>query len=335
MAITIRDVATAAGVSPMAVSKVLHDRGANVRVGVDTAIRIRKAAEELGYQPNSLARSFRNRRTNTIGLVYERASMFEDTTGYFTSLFNGVAKAAFAEDFSLTICPKFMNAADQPIVHDGRFDGLLWCQVNLRAKIQEAIDRMPIPVVMMHAPIGSISAPASFTADNRQGISLAVNHLVELGHRRIAFVIDRFNVATAEGVERTEAFFQAMEGHGLSPVKYVWSFDARELSEWKQDPIRATGLICFSEHLGASTIFKCQELSVRVPEELSVVGFDSTPFCDTTRPRLTSIKQPIFEMSFDATQMLLNLILNGPQESRSRVYPCGFDVRESTAPPVI
>lgn len=333
MSVTIREVATAAGVSPMSVSKVLHDRGSNVRVGAETAARIRAVAKELGYQPNSLARSFRNRKTNTIGIVYERSSMFGDTTGYFTTLFNGVTQAAFAQDFSLTICPKFMNVGTKMINHDGRFDGLLWCQVNTSSAVAETIAKMPIPVVVMHAPIGSIQAPALFTADNRQGIWLGVQHLVSLGHRRIGFVTDPFNIHTTEGLERRRAFEESMLSQGLEPTIYQWSYDASELRDWQTDPNRATAIITFSEHLGVSAILKCAELGIRVPEDLSIVGFDSTAFCETTRPRLTSIRQPIFEMGFAATNKLLSLIENGVAEFQNYVYPCGFDVRESTGPP--
>lgn len=314
----------------MSVSKVLHDRGTNVRVGSSTAAKIRAAAKELGYQPNSLARSFRNRKTDTIGLVYETFTLQDGAIGYFSDLLAGITSVTFEHDFSLTICPKLWNASETGIIHDGRFDGLLWCQVNLRERVAETIGRLPIPVVALHAPEGSLTGVSTFSSDGAHGLELAVDHLYQIGHRRIAFLIDDFNEQTAEGKVRMDGFHRAMASRGLKGQTFAASIGVMDCEGWLKGPNRPSAVITFSEALGVDLVRAAPNWGIRIPQDLSIVAFDSTTICESTHPRLTAIHQPIRKMVTDATKLLLSLIDGAEDPRRHFSYPCGFDVREST-----
>lgn len=314
----------------MSVSKVLHDRGTNVRVGSSTAAKIRAAAKELGYQPNSLARSFRNRKTDTIGLVYETFTLQEGAIGYFSDLLAGITAVTFEHDYSLTICPKLWNASETGIIHDGRFDGLLWCQVNLRERVAEAIGRLPIPVVVLHAPEGALDGVSTFASDVDHGPELAVDHLYRLGHRRIAFLIDDFNEETAEGKGRQNGFNRAMAQRGLKGETVSVTIGVGECEAWLKSKTRPSAVISFSEALGVDLVRTAPSWGIRIPHDLSIVAYDSTTICEATHPRLTAIHQPIRTMAADATKLLLSLIDGAEDPRRHFSYPCGFDVREST-----
>jgi DNA-binding LacI/PurR family transcriptional regulator len=106
-----------------------------------------------------------------------------------------------------------------------------------------------------------------------------------------------------------------------------------ELADFMKQAERHTALITFSERQAASILCRAESLGISIPKDLSIIGFDSTAYCDTTRPRLTSISQPIEQMAMDATNVLISIIEAERYPSRSVTYPCGLDIRESTARP--
>jgi LacI family transcriptional regulator len=332
-AATIRDVAAVVGVSPMAVSKVLHGKGSNVRVGAETAERIRAAARELRYQPNHLARSLRSRRTQTIGLVFEHFDRLGDDNAYYLQLLNGVMSVTFPAEYTLAICPKLLKVSDHGAISDGRFDGILWCKPNFTPETLEGLRHSSLPVVMMHAPPESVPGMAAYCADNETALPLAVKHLVDLGHRRIAFVVDSMNLPTVEAQARAQAFCDASKEMGVDGDILVWSYEAEALDAYRDSDRPHTAIVTFSDYHAGKILKAALDRGIRVPEDLSVIGFDSSPFCETTTPRLTSLSQPVQEMARDATLHLLALIDNGPPVPPPAPYACDLDVRDSTAPP--
>ena len=320
----------------MAVSKVLHGKGATVRVSLEKAAHIRRVAEELRYQPNHLARSFRSKRTHTIGLVFEHFQKIGDRTGYFGQLLNGVMSATFPGDFSLTICPKLIRNSSTGAIFDGRFDGIVWCKPDLSDETRLAIQNAPVPIVALHVTPNEIPGVPTFCCDNQEALRLAVAHLKELGHQKIAFAIDKDNRDSVEALARIDAFFSAMSKAALpcSPSDLlVWHHDGQDLSDYWARGGCHTAMICFSESHAVSLLKEADQLGIQVPSELSVIGFDSTSFCETTTPRLTAISQPVEQMAFEATQFLLSAIDGEISPLRHFIYPCALDLRESTARP--
>jgi LacI family transcriptional regulator len=307
-----------------------------VRVSKDKAEVIRKVAEELRYQPNHLARSFRSKRTNTIGLVFEQFQGLGDRTGYFSQLLNGVMTATFPRDYSLTICPMLIRNSSSGAMFDGRFDGIVWCKPDMTPETQEAIEKSPIPVVALHVTPHDTPSVSSFCCDNDTALELAIEHLAELGHRQIAFAIDVWNKNSVEAKARIGAFFNSMHRNGLSATPedlLVWDHEGADLQAYWEGSKRHSAFVCFSESHAVSLIKECERLGIRVPEDLSIIGFDSTSMCETTTPRLTAISQPVERMAFEATQFLLSAIDGEQLAPLNVIYPCGLDLRESTARP--
>lgn len=322
----------------MAVSAVLNGTGKNVKVSTEKADLIRKIALELRYRPNHLARSFRSSRTNMVAVVFQHFDRLGEERPYYPQLLNGVMAALFPSDCALALCPKLILGSDAGSISDGRFDGVLWCRPDIDEESVEAIKSSSVPVVMMHAPPGSIPGIPTFCVDNDSAMRAVVKHLKELGHQRLAFVIDPVNQHTMEGCARRDAFLTIALGSGLAPDVLVWDEECRDAIHYKNADAPHTALVCFSDTLAGRVLAACQRDGVSVPDDVSVVGFDSSSFCEGTKPRLTSVNQPVEWMALQATTHLLDLIrerIEGTPSAPtvSSIYDCGLDVRDSTAPP--
>ena len=339
MRTTIRDVAKLAGVSAMAVSAVLNGTGKNVTISPEKAERIRQAAEELQYHTNHLARSFRTKRTGQIGVVFQQFSRVGADHPYHSSIINGIVQALFPKDYTLSLCPKLSNSGAAGFMADGRFDGILWCRPNFDESSLKAIQGINLPIVMMHVPPGLISGVPTFCADNDGAMRQVVSHLVSLGHERIAFVIDPVSVKSVEGQARANALLTAaLRAELPKPDVIVLGVDHSVLARYGKPNAPHTALICFSDELAGFVLKSCADYGVSVPGDVSVVGFDSSPFCETTTPRLTSVNQPVEQIALAATNHLLTLIQQAEEGSpksptTASVYECGLDVRDSTSRP--
>lgn len=323
----------------MAVSVVLNGAGGSkVTVTAEKAERIREAARELHYQPNHLARSFRNNRTGQVAVVFQNFFYFRPESSYRGDVMNGVMDALFPHDYTLSLCPKLMRHGNPVFVSDGRFDGVLWCRPDLSEEDAAALQFATVPVVMMHAPPGTVLGVPTFSADNDGAMRRVVAHLLSLSHERLAFVIDPVSEQSVEGHARGEALRAAARRAGLpEPETLVLGSDHSILARYAKSDAPHTALVCFSDELAGFVLTSCEQLGVKVPRDVSVIGFDSSPLCNNTRPRLTSVVQPVQRMAFEATTHLLSLIRaaeegNPPSAAISTLYDCGLDVRESTGP---
>lgn len=335
--VTLRDVAKKAGVSAMAVSKVLNGKGDNVRVGESVAQAIRDAANELGYRPNAIARSLRRQRTDTIGVLFEHFVAGHGMPDYTTLLLEGIFQTAFDNGFSVTICPKLSRATDPREIDDGRFDGVVWCKVVSDPEVFRALDELRVPTVALNTPPPRELGRVSFVAcDNEGGIRQSVEYLASLGHQHIGYVYEASCTDVIETRVRMQALIDVAAEHGIMVRQedlLGWSDFADEFPDWWQSRPAPTALVCRSDRIAGGILRHAEDIGARIPDQLSVVGFDSSLYCELTKPRLTAIYQPVEQMAARATQLLIDRIQGDTSEAVSLVYPCGFDVRESTGPP--
>lgn len=334
MPVTIRQVAEAAGVSTAAVSKVLHGRGDSVRVGVESAARIREAATRLQYRPNVLARNLRIRRTHTVGLVLEDFGTFAAGPLYYTHLLEGVGQTLFGQHYRLTILPELASDDVLGSLGDGQLEGVVWCKLPQNPANMSLIRECPIPIVAMNTPVPAEESGAVFVScDNEGGIELVVQHLVEIGHRKIGFVFEQQETKTPDRIARLQGFEKAIAKFGIEMEILKWEWTLHEFIPWWESKPDCTALVCWSERTAGTLLHRASEIGVEIPRQLSVAGFDSTQYCETTHPRLTAVRQPITEMAKHATNILLDLINGQKPETTSFIFPCTLDVRDSTAPP--
>ncbi len=329
--VTLRDVAEAANVSTTAVSRVLHGGGASVRVSEERAAQIRAVAERLNYRVNAVARNLRTSRTHTIGVLFENMHGLADGPLYTTHLLDGVASVLFRKGYRLTLLAEIDHSDIIGSLGDGQLEGVIWCKLARDEDTVALIRKAPIPIVAFNAAAPELGTETVFvTCDNVGGLELAVDHLWKLGHRKIAFLFESEEVNTPDCVDRREAYENAVEIRGGEIFSLECSWILWGLVEQLKD-LHCTAVICWTESLAGRLLLKLQEANIQVPEEISIIGFDSTQFCETTTPRLTAIRQPIREMAAFAAQALLNLISGEKSDELSKVFPCSLDVRNSTS----
>ncbi len=331
---TMRDVAAKAGVTPTVVSRVLHNKAISVRVSEATAVRVREAARDLGYRVNVAARNFRERQTGMIGVLhginFDRP-VFGRGSRYFASLMDGVVDGAFRHGVAVTLCPKLMGQTPEDAMSDGRFDGLIWYSTVPSEQNAAMLRACTSPLVLVHAQTEAFGRSfPNVACDNAQGVALALDHLAELGHRRIAFA-QQGDLEFSESNLRRDAFLEGMAARGLPVSKedvIRTDYEGRGVEEYLARGPGHTAVIAHNEELAAAFVRVSEGHGLRVPHDLSVVGFDSTSFCNEVRPALTAVSQPLQAMGACAVDLLMARIAGAPTESI--ILPCGLDVREST-----
>jgi LacI family transcriptional regulator len=337
MPVTLKEVAEAAGVSTAAVSKVLHGGTSAVRVGKKRAAEIREIAERLQYTPNALARSLRKSRTQVIGLIFDNFGHIAAGPLYYVYMLDGVASVLFPNKYRLIILPDLRDIDIRSTLSDGQLDGAIWCKFPESGDMLEAVQQSPIPIVALNSPIpGCADCIVSVSCDNEGGTWLAVEHLHALGHREVLFVQEKGEEQTPDSMARVEGFKKAMAALGCpcNASNFVsWSPNADEFAQWWNTDGSHTAIFAWNERMASETLKRAAEAGVDVPRQLSVVGFDSTQYCESTSPRLTAVRQPIQQMAQCAGRLLLSLIDGQSPDHTTFTFPCTFDVRDSTASP--
>ena len=326
---TIEDVAKRAGVGKVTVSYVLNGHAKATRISEGTQQRVRDAAESLQYRPNALARMLSQGRTDVLAVVFQRGSFFAGWYGFTAEVMRGVSSAAVELGYDLMLHTRDLPpAAEADALADGRIDGALVLR-DAGDPLVDDLARRSLPCVGFFSR-GNGDGPF-VDADNRSGGRLATEHLLGLGHRRIAMV---------RGPERSDASNDRYAGYGdaLSREESVVSIpcalsDFEPLRRAMTAPDRPTAIFCWSDEVAIGVLSLLREMGLRVPEDVSLVGFDSLSACEHTAPPLTSVRQPVFEMAAEATRLLAALVRGETPERRKILVPLSRDVRRSTAPP--
>ncbi len=308
--ITSAEVARLAGVSQSAVSRVFTP-GASV--SAKTMEKVRAAAEELGYRPNVLARSLITGRTRIIGLV---VAYLENQ--FYPMALELLSRALQARGYHILV---FMaeNSTERVAqvmseLLDYQVDGIITASVAMSNDLTTRCDGAGIPVVMFNR--GQDDARLSeVTSDNVNGARRAAEFLIKGGHKRIAHVMGWQGSST--GRDRAEGFKQAMQAAGLQPFAMVDGTYSREKAaavtrELCQGPERPDAIFVGNDHMAFAVMDTLRhELGLRVPQDVSVVGYDDVPMAAWPAYGLTTIRQPVNRMVEATVAALLNQIEGG------------------------
>ena len=308
--VTSAEVARLAGVSQSAVSRVFTP-GASV--SAKTMEKVRAAAEELGYRPNVLARSLITGRTRIIGLV---VAYLENQ--FYPMALELLSRALQARGYHILV---FMaeNSTERVAqvmseLLDYQVDGIITASVAMSNDLTARCDGAGIPVVMFNR--GQDDARLSeVTSDNVNGARRAAEFLIKGGHKRIAHVMGWQGSST--GRDRAEGFKQAMQAAGLQPFAMVDGTYSREKAaavtrELCQGPERPDAIFVGNDHMAFAVMDTLRhELGLRVPQDVSVVGYDDVPMAAWPAYGLTTIRQPVNRMVEATVAALLNQIEGG------------------------
>ncbi len=328
--ITITDVAREAGVSFGTVSRVINN---DIHVKPETRQRVIETMDRLEFVVNRKARSLAGGKNNIIGVLVPDIG-----TGYIAEIINGIASELATTDYDLVILTTRRTVAKEAMyvanLAEDIVDGLLLVLPRNPADYTGALTQRKFPFVLIdHQSTGKDCCAVGAT--NWQGSYHAVNFFINSGHTRIGFITGSLDVDAA--VERLEAYKAALQSHHIpidNQLIYEGTFsqlDGYAAANYFLDLESPPTLIFASNDLMAiAAMDAVRERGLRIPEDISIMGFDDIPQAAITRPALTTIRQPLEQMGSVATQMLLERLNDTEHEPERIELPTELIIRDST-----
>lgn len=332
---TITDVARHAGVSVATVSRVLNN---NASVGDDFRAKVLAAIEALNFRPSPLAQNLRRYApaTRLIGVIVPSLR-----SPYHAEVVVGIQEYAYEREYGVVVC----NAHGDPeqevfYARELEYQGVAgiiftgawgWDMLDHI----EALREKKIPVCTINRPIGQVAVDLVMV-DRTQGNYLATGHLLNLGHRSIGHITARYSAST--GREEARGYRKALAEAGLAVDESLivegeptlqGGYGAAQIL-LARNP-RPTALAVRSDLMAMGALGAAADMGLRLPEDLSVVGFDDAPFAQFTNPPLTTIRQPQAELAARATAMLLERVANPDLPQRQVILEARLIIRASTA----
>jgi DNA-binding LacI/PurR family transcriptional regulator len=329
MPVTITEIAKAAGVSLTTVSRALNN--IDHPMSKETRKRILKIADELGYQPNLVARSLRTDRTFNIGIIVENIQ-----SPFTPPIIRGIQDYLKPEGYSSTIInsdwdPKIESDAIQSL-NNRQIDGIIFVETWHRSS--DAVQMMTTkPFVFVHRLFNG-HCPNSVIPDDYGGARLVTHHLLELGHRRIAFI---------NGPKDWDASQNRLKGYKDELAASNIRIDSRlvKKGDWEvkggylatqvllELENRPTAIFAANDLMALGAIYALQEAGLRVPHDIAVAGYDSRNFTSFVRPSITTVSLPCYEMGETAAKLLLSFINDKVKEAEPIEVMGRLIVRES------
>ena len=323
---TIVDVARLAGVTPTTVTRVINNRG---YISEKTKKRVQEAMDELGYQPNEIARSLTKQKSNTIGVIVPHISH-----PYFAKLISNLENEAAKKDYKIILCNSKEKAEKEKQYLDmcksNRVAGIIICSGNVESN---KINTGGIPVVLLEKNFEE--GKIGIQCDNYQGGKLATEHLIECGCKKILHlsgVIDEEMPAD----NREKAFIDVCSKNEIEYFIKKYDIDTYNQMNY-YDYIKAAlneiegvdGIFASSDLIAAQVIQVCNEIKIRIPEDIKLVGFDDVDISQLTTPRITTVHQPIKEMA-RLSIGLIDAKYNNIEVNEKTILSIKLIIREST-----
>jgi LacI family transcriptional regulator len=332
---TLRDVAAAARVHPATASRALNP-GTRLLVSEETARRVTEAAERLGYRPNPVARSLRTRRSHTVGVLIPDLN-----NPLFPPIVRGLEDRLAEHGYVALIGNTDADLNKERLVFDQmrarHVDGFVMATATLRSPILAEAAEADLPVVLMNRTAQGFPF-SSVAVDNEQGLRAAVAHLAALGHERIGHVAGPQEIST--GASRLRGFLDGMQAHGLaggeSQVVYASAYSIEEGVRCCGELLAAnrdlTAIVAANDMLAVGCYGALDDLGMRCPDDVSVIGFNDMPFIDRLRPPLSTVRFPHYQLGTEAAKLLLERIDSGDGPVKILYLAPELVARGSTAP---
>lgn len=321
MSARIKDVAERAGVSVTSVSRVLNSEK---YISQNILNKVNQAIKELNYTPSQIARSLKKQKTDTIGVIVP------DLTNYFCSTILSIIEESASEyGYNLIVCNiaenldkelKYLHA-----LQEMRVDGIIIMHQKVDERILSFIEcaAMPILFSCVRSPL-----PGRFSVliNDYQAALDATEYLIGLGHRRIAFLGGDLEDVTA-GYSRYQGYLDALSKSAIPPNpafirfgNYKQESGRLMMQELLEQQERPTVVFAVSDDMAVGAMNYILDYGLRIPEDISVMGFDDSLFAEAVRPMLTSMQQPVRELGRTSLEYLHNLIQNGSEPDCKEVY---------------
>lgn len=332
----MRDVARAANVSQSTVSRVLGSTSSKVPISVETQHKVMAVIEELGYRPNQYARSLRGRKVHMIGMV-----IADIANPFYHPMVRAVQDIAFQNHYDVMIANSDHNREKElqfcESIVRRPMDGVVMIPYHLNDDdLNDLIERTGVVISVVGNHIKHPNIDVTFADDYKASYDTIRWLIEQKGHQRIAMICA--NHAYPVIIRRYGAFHQAMEEAGLPvPAEYIvegdWSFESGKwaIRELMSLPTPPTAVFAACDIMAIGALETLQEMNLRVPEDVAIVGFDNIPETTWVRPRLSSIAQYPEKMGYNLAKSLFQR-LQGEYSGPGRRFevPCHLIEREST-----
>ncbi len=331
--VSIKDVAQKAGVNPSTVSRILSN-SLNMRAKKETIARVKRIASELNYHPNSSARSLRTRKTFSLNMYVPTIS-----SPVFPEIISGAEDACRQKGYSL-----FVSHLDERSVkerryldslNNGQVDGLLMATTLVEDSVIDDLIEQESNFILINRRTDS---NAKYLAvDDVMGARVAVDHLVELGHKHIGCLSGPLMIETS--LRRFQGYRQELDHHDLD-------YDASLVEEtnwfsYKSGQASMARLLARSNNITAvfvTNLMTCvgaisaiHQAGLRIPDDISIVGYHDAPLAEVLIPPLTVVKMPLYEMGYQGANVLIKMLLGESVEEKQLLPPQGIVERSSTA----
>jgi len=339
MATTIKDIARKAGVSHSTVSRALRN---SPLIACDTAERIRQIALEAGYLPSAAARSLKTNRSQALGVVVSSAD-----DPFFGEILQGIEEIAQRGGYSLFMAASQRDPQREQIIvqtmSEHRVDGVIICSTSFSTEQSHLFLNYGVPIVVINNQAAE-DYRYSIYHDDVNGSRMVTRHLIELGHQRIAYLGNALSGRTT--MDRLTGFQQEMEAAGLavhpSAIHQVPGGGPEDgmvgVDHFLDQSERPTAVVCFNDMMAVGVLKGLQLAGLKIPQDMSVTGFDNIIFSAYTNPPLTTFDQPKRFIGAEAARLMLDLLKSSPEEGalippKVRMLKGRLLVRKSTAPP--
>lgn len=326
---TMADIAREAGVSLMTVSRVVNDKEG---VSSDTRRRVQEVIERLGYRPSAVARGLANRRTGTLGLVVP-----DNANPFFSEVARGAEHMAYAEGYSVFLCNTEEDVGRELDVlgslEEKMVEGVLMCSPrSKRDELDVAVGSHPAAVLVNRRP--GKAAAGSVMIDDYYGGNLAMQHLLDRGHRMIGMLAGP--PASFSSQQRVQSYRDGFDARGI-PYNPEWlqfcppmvEGGMHAAQEMLTNHPELTALFCYNDLVAVGALQACASLGLTVPGDISVTGYDDIPLAALVTPPLTTCHVPRYELGQQAMQMLLDRIRGCEEECQEILLQPQLIIRAS------
>jgi DNA-binding LacI/PurR family transcriptional regulator len=334
--VTLKDIAERVGKSVPTVSRALADFD---DISPKTREEVQRVAREMGYEPNISARNLQKQRTDTIALIVPTANHLRFSDPFFSELLTGIVEKIAEEGFSLNISTSATGDESEMYlrhVRGRRVDGFIVVRTQRRDSRINVLRELNVPFVAF----GRVEGDNDFhlvDEDDAAGIRLVVDHLVQLGHSRIAFIAEP--TTFTKPYHRMQGYQEGLRAHGLPfdpDLVFRSKFrqrsgreGARRLLAMENPP---TAIIASNDLMALGAISEARDMGLVVGRDVSITGFDDILLAEYANPALTTVHQPALQLGAAVAEMLLKVIKQEPVAQKQIVLQPRLVVRQSTGP---
>ena len=334
--VSINDIAKYARVSKSTVSRILNDKG---KFSKDTIDKVLQVVKKLNYSPSMVARSLRNRRTKTVGLLLPNIA-----NPFFPAILKGVECVASENGYVVVLCDSDERKEKESLyfqIFENRWvDGIIFSGITGDEEEQKyirTIHEKGTPVVLIDREIEGYFTNVVMI-DNKRAAFDATTHLLELGHKKIGHIA---------GLQNIKVFVKRLEGYKEALAEYGIDFDPTLMEEGDlsiesgscavrqllKKKVTFTAIFAGTDLMAIGCIKELQKNGLRVPQDVSIVGFDNISLASLVTPSLTTVAQPTYEIGAEAMNLLIKSIEKKGALKNKIILPTELVIRESAGPP--